>query len=112
MAPKAPAPDYTSLNPATIAENLVRGWKLLFDRRISLWLKLIFVTAGAIYWISPIDLIPGMPVDDVFVLLVLLNIFAMMASNQIRQQPSSKPTPVEEVKHKSTVHEPLEILEE
>lgn len=112
MAPKAPAPDYTNLNPATIAENLVRSWKLLFDRRISLWLKLIFIIGGAIYWISPIDLIPGMPIDDLFVLLILLNIFAMMASNQIRQQTPSKPTPVEEVKNKSNVHEPLEILKE
>jgi len=53
-----------------------------------------------------------MPIDDLFVLLILLNIFAMMASNQIRQQTPSKPTPVEEVKNKSNVHEPLEILKE
>lgn len=45
--------------------------KLLGDRRVSPWLKLIPVGA-LIYWISPVDLIMGIPgidaIDDVAVL--------------------------------------------
>jgi uncharacterized membrane protein YkvA (DUF1232 family) len=46
-------------------------WRLLADNRVSPWLKLIPVGA-LIYWISPVDLIMGIPgldaIDDITVL--------------------------------------------
>ncbi|HEY3310835.1 MAG TPA: YkvA family protein [Anaerolineales bacterium] len=46
-------------------------FRLIADRRVSPWAKIVPI-AGLIYWISPIDLISGIPglsaVDDVAVL--------------------------------------------
>ena len=46
-------------------------FRLMSDRRVNPWIKLIPI-AGLIYWISPVDLIMGIPgldaVDDVAVL--------------------------------------------
>ena len=46
-------------------------WRLMADRRVSPWLKIIPVGA-LIYWISPVDLIMGIPgldaIDDITVL--------------------------------------------
>jgi uncharacterized membrane protein YkvA (DUF1232 family) len=46
-------------------------FRLIGDRRVSPWVKLIPI-AGLIYWVSPVDLIMGIPgidaVDDVAVL--------------------------------------------
>jgi uncharacterized membrane protein YkvA (DUF1232 family) len=46
-------------------------FRLIADRRVSPWAKLVPI-AGLIYWISPIDLIAGIPglsaVDDVAIL--------------------------------------------
>jgi uncharacterized membrane protein YkvA (DUF1232 family) len=46
-------------------------WRLMGDRRVSPWVKLIPIAAVA-YWISPVDLIMGIPgldaIDDITVL--------------------------------------------
>ncbi len=46
-------------------------FRLMGDRRVSPWIKLIPI-AGIVYWLSPVDLIMGIPgldaVDDVAVL--------------------------------------------
>ncbi len=57
------------LQELTLRAKLI--FRLLADRRVSPWVKLIPI-AGLIYWISPVDLIMGIPgidaVDDVAVL--------------------------------------------
>lgn len=57
------------LQELTLRAKLI--FRLLADRRVSPWVKLIPI-AGLIYWISPVDLIMGIPgvdaVDDVAIL--------------------------------------------
>ena len=58
-------------------------WRLMLDRRVPLASKIIPILAAA-YVISPIDLIPDfLPIrgqlDDIFVSVILLGMFLMLA---------------------------------
>lgn len=56
------------------------GWRLLKDRRVPGWVKVIPV-AGLIYLLSPIDLLPDVllpglgEIDDIALLLIALKLF-------------------------------------
>jgi uncharacterized membrane protein YkvA (DUF1232 family) len=58
--------------------------RLMLDPRVSLRHKLI-LPAAVIYFISPLDLIPGIlpGVDDVLVLIVSLGLFLLMAPKDV-----------------------------
>jgi len=49
-------------------------WRLVRDGRVSLNLKLI-PALGVLYVVSPFDLIPFFPIDDITVLLFMLKFF-------------------------------------
>lgn len=64
-------------------ERSIMTWKLLWDRRVGFWPKLIPLL-GLIYIISPIDLMPALmygplaplgTLDDLGVALLILNLF-------------------------------------
>ena len=71
-----------------LAWNLIRlTWKLIFDRRISIFPKLI-IPAVLIYFLSPIDLVPDiLPVlghlDDILIILPALIAFFLMIPKNI-----------------------------
>ena len=84
-------------------------WRLLRDRRVSGWVKLIPV-AGLAYLLSPIDLLPDFLIpglgelDDLTIILVSLKMFVDLAPPEIvrehlnnlrrraaKSQPSSDP---------------------
>ena len=64
-------------------------WRLLADNRVSPWLKLIPVGA-LIYWISPVDLIMGIPgldaIDDITVLYFGSTLFVELCPPQVVQE--------------------------
>lgn len=62
-----------------ILQDVVTAWRLLWNPRVSLGLKLLLPVAAMVYWIWPIDLIPGLPLDDIAVLLLALRAFVMLA---------------------------------
>ena len=61
-------------------------WRLMADRRVSPWLKIIPVGA-LIYWISPVDLIMGIPgldaIDDITVLWLGSTLFVELCPPNI-----------------------------
>jgi len=61
-------------------------WRLMADGRVSPWLKLIPIGA-LIYWISPVDLIMGIPgldaVDDITVLWLGSTLFVELCPPQV-----------------------------
>jgi uncharacterized membrane protein YkvA (DUF1232 family) len=67
---------------AELAQQARQAWRLFLDPSVPLALKLIPV-AAVLYFLSPIDLVPDVPVlgqiDDVVVLLVALRMFVGMA---------------------------------
>jgi uncharacterized membrane protein YkvA (DUF1232 family) len=66
-------------------------FRLIGDRRVSPWAKLVPI-AGLIYWISPIDLISGIPglsaVDDVAILWFAQYMFIELCPPEVVQEHS------------------------
>ena len=62
-------------------------WRLLCDRRVSIWPKALLVV-GALYVISPLDLIPDFiiglgEIDDLVVFIVLCKLFIHLCPPEI-----------------------------
>jgi len=72
--------------------NLANQWmqagRLLFDMRVPFSLKLMLPIAAAVYWIWPLDLMPGLPFDDVAVLFFALTLFVHLANQAIEKSTS------------------------
>ena len=58
-----------------LARQLYLVWKALNDPSIPWAAKWLIPIAALIYTISPIDLIPFFPLDDIVVIFVALNVF-------------------------------------
>lgn len=64
---------------ARIAQDFASAWRLFWDPRVPTALKVLLPVAALVYWISPIDLLPGLPFDDIAVLILALRLFVQMA---------------------------------
>lgn len=62
-----------------IFRDLIATWRLLGDPSVPGLLKLILPFLALVYWISPLDLLPGLPFDDIAVLLVAARLFVTLA---------------------------------
>lgn len=62
-----------------ILRDLAISWRLLLDPSVPGLLKLLLPVLALIYWISPLDLIPGMPFDDIAILLLAARLFVSLA---------------------------------
>ena len=83
-----------SLNNPGFLQQAARAVQLLFDSRVPGSLKLMLPAAAALYWVWPIDLMPGLPIDDVAVLIGAMALFVKLASDAVeRQQPQRDGTP-------------------
>ena len=103
-APKSIIPSQGGvLQELTLRAKLI--FRLIGDRRVTPWIKLIPI-AGLIYWISPVDLIMGIPgldaVDDVAVLWFAQYMFIELCPPEVVREISkelmSNNTIVDEVK--------------
>ena len=66
-------------------DEMTTAGRLVFDGRVPFILKLLPV-AAVIYWLWPLDLMPGLPFDDVAVLLIALPFFVQFANQAIDKQ--------------------------
>lgn len=55
------------------------AWRLLGDPAVPGLLKLALPLLALVYWFSPIDLIPGMPFDDIAILLLAARMLVSLA---------------------------------
>ena len=69
--------------PANVFEQMMQAGKLVFDGRVPFNLKLMLPIAALVYWIWPLDLMPGLPFDDIAVLFVALTFFVRLANQAI-----------------------------
>lgn len=67
-------------NLQAILRDIGAAWRLLFDPKVPTMLKLLLPVAALIYWISPIDLLPLNPIDDIAVMILALRFFVQLAS--------------------------------
>ena len=52
-----------------ILRNIGIAWRLMQNPAVSPWIKLLLPLLAVVYYFSPIDLLPGLPFDDLFVVL-------------------------------------------
>ena len=72
----------TSGGRMNIMNDLATAWRLLWDPRVPTLLKLLLPVAAMVYWISPIDLMPGLPFDDIALMILALKLFINMAPQE------------------------------
>ncbi len=67
---------------------------MLGDPSVPGFLKLVLPLLALIYWVSPLDLIPGMPFDDIAILLLAARMLVALApSDSVRQAQAGSRTP-------------------
>ena len=70
-------------NLQAIVHDLGVAWRLLWDPKVPNGLKLLLPLAAFLYMVSPLDLLPLNPIDDIAVLVLALRLFVQFAtSNQ------------------------------
>lgn len=79
-------------NLQAIMRDLATAWRLFWDPRVPALLKLILPVAALIYWIFPLDLLPGLPFDDIAVLVLALRLFVQLAPGGASGGPGNQQT--------------------
>ena len=95
MSTSAPKRSMSNWNLQAILQDLSRAWQLFWDPRVPAVLKLVLPIAALVYWIWPFDLMPGIPLDDIAVLVLALRLFVQLASPTPTATPPP-PTPAED----------------
>ena len=54
-------------------------WQLMGDPQVSILLRVGFPLLAILYWLSPIDLWPGMPIDDIAAIVLAGRLFVQLA---------------------------------
>ncbi len=67
-------------------DQMALAGRLLFDGRVPFNLKLMLPIAAILYWLWPIDLMPGLPFDDMAVLFVAMTLFIQLANQAVAKQ--------------------------
>ena len=62
-----------------ILRDIAITWQLVRDPRVSFLLKLCLPLFALFYWLSPVDLMVGMPFDDIAVIVLATRLFVQMA---------------------------------
>ena len=65
----------------SILRDVGTSWRLLRDPAVPFLLKLVLPVLALVYWLSPLDLMPGLPFDDIAVLLVAARLFVSLAGS-------------------------------
>lgn len=79
MANNKTDPQGGGWNLAHIVRDIALSWQLLGDPQVSLLLKLCLPVFALLYWLSPIDLLVGMPFDDIAVFILASRVFVQLA---------------------------------
>lgn len=75
-----------SVTSGNIFDQMTQAGKLVFDGRVPFSLKLMLPIAAILYWLWPLDLMPGLPFDDLAVLFIALTFFVQLANQAIEKQ--------------------------
>lgn len=82
-----PGSTTTPRNSGTIMRDVQRIWQVLRDPNVPGW-KWLLPIGALLYWIWPIDLIPGIPVDDIAVVIFAMSMLLQMAARTSQPNPA------------------------
>lgn len=77
------------LNLSSLLRDVVTAWRLVWDPNVPALLKLALPALALLYWISPLDLLPGLPFDDIAILLLAARMFVQLAPTASRMKHNS-----------------------
>jgi uncharacterized membrane protein YkvA (DUF1232 family) len=69
----------SGFNLSSVLRDMVVAWRLIWDPRVPSLLKLLLPVLALAYWVSPIDLLPGMPFDDLAVIFLAAKLLVQLA---------------------------------
>lgn len=79
--------------PSDLLVDATKALQLFFHPSVPLSLKLLLPVAAVAYWLFPFDLLPGLPFDDIAVLLIALRLFVHFAEPAIQRSQSDAAEP-------------------
>ncbi len=68
-------------NLTSMLRDVGAAWRLLWDPSVPGLLKLALPFLALLYWIWPLDLLPGLPFDDLAIFLLAARLFVSLASS-------------------------------
>ena len=78
-------------NIGAVMRDASMAWRLFWNPQVPATLKLLLPVAALIYWVSPVDLIPGLPFDDIALLILALKLFVQLAPEAAKRSAPSQP---------------------
>lgn len=72
-----------------LMQDAVVAWRLLWSPQVPTLLKMALPIAALAYWLFPLDLLPGLPFDDIVVLLAALRLFVQLSPQVAREAANS-----------------------
>lgn len=66
-------------NISGIMNDASTAWRLFRSPQMPTALKILLPAAALVYWISPIDLLPGIVIDDIALVILALKMFVSLA---------------------------------
>lgn len=85
MRASPPSRGMSNWNLQAILRDIGAAWRLFWDPKVPTVLKLLLPVAALVYWLSPIDLLPLNPIDDIAVMILALRLFVQLVSPQDAQ---------------------------
>jgi len=70
----------TTTGSGNFVSQFYQVWKVLRDPNVPWAAKWLIPLGAFIYWISPVDLIPMFPGDDIVVIFIAMNLFLQMVA--------------------------------
>jgi uncharacterized membrane protein YkvA (DUF1232 family) len=65
-----------------LLRDLAATWRLLWDPSVPGLLKLALPFLALLYWLWPLDLLPGIPLDDIAMLMLAARLFVALAPKE------------------------------
>lgn len=72
-----------------ILRDVALAWRLIWDPSVPVLLKIFIPFLAFLYFVWPIDLMPGLPFDDIGVMLLAARLFVRLAAQG--RGPNSEP---------------------
>lgn len=72
-------------NLSGIMNDATMAWRLFGSPQVPTALKILLPAAALVYWISPIDLLPGIVIDDIALVILALKMFISLSPPEAKQ---------------------------
>lgn len=91
---------------SSIMRDFGQAWRLVRDPQVPTVMKLLLPVAAVLYFLWPLDLMPGLPFDDIAILIVALRVFVQLTEQM--QNRAGGTNYENQQRHNSTAEQTIE----